>query len=227
MRQLFTILFVLAATAMAAQTDRQYIRQGNKLFREGNYDKAEVAYRKAAEKNPRNPQAAYNLGTALMAQKKDSAAVEQLQKAGKMETSPVRRAAAYHNVGVICQSHKMFSEAIEAYKEALRNNPADDETRYNLELCKRQLKNQPQKGGGGDDDKKDQNKDKDKQDQKQNQDKKDQDKQDQQKQQQQPQMSKENAEQLLEAARQQEKQTQERMKDAMRQPNRRQLEKNW
>jgi len=220
---------MLIALTAAAQTDRQYIRQGNKLFRAGNYDKAEVAYRKAVEKNPRNPQAAYNLGTALMAQKKDSAAVEQLQNAGKMETSPIRKAAAYHNVGVICQSHKMYGEAIEAYKEALRNNPHDNETRYNLELCKRQQKNQ-QQNGGGQDDKKDQNKDdKQKQDQQNQDEKKDQQKQDQQKkqQQQQPQMSKENAEQLLEAARQQEKQTQQRMKDAMKQPNRRSLEKNW
>ena len=66
----------LALTLMAnAQTDRQLIREGNRLFYKQQYDKAEVMYRKAVAKNPSNPQAVYNLGCALMMQSKDSAAV--------------------------------------------------------------------------------------------------------------------------------------------------------
>ncbi len=220
-----TALVLLSSTAFA-QTDRQYVRDGNKAFRAGDYANAEVAYRKAVEKNPRNPQAVFNLGNALFAQKKDSAAVQQYEQAAKLETNPKRRAISYHNIGVVCQSHKMYSEAIDAYKEALRLTPNDDETRYNLALCKRQQKNQ---------NKQDQNKQQQKQDNKDknkdNKDKQQQDKQqkqqDKQKQENKDKMSKENAEQLLNAAVQQEKNTQERMKKAMRQPNSRKLQKNW
>ncbi len=225
-----TLLLLLLATGVQAQSDRQLVRQGNRQFRQGNAAEAEVSYRKAVEKNGRNPQANYNLGNALMLQRKDSLAVTQYDKAAKLETNPLRRAQAYHNAGVICQQQQMFSEAIEAYKEALRNNPADDETRYNLELCKRQQKQQQQNQQNQDKDKQDKDKqDQQKQDQqKQEQDKKDQEqKQQQQQQQQQQQMSKENAEQLLNAAMQEEKQTQERMKKAQQQPTQRRREKNW
>ena len=216
-------ILLLVAVGMQAQSDRKMIRQGNKLYRKGNVAEAEVSYRKAVERNERNAQANYNLGNALMGQRKDSLAITQLEKAAKLETNPLRRAQAYHNMGVICQQHRMFGEAIEAYKEALRNNPTDNETRYNLALCKRQQQDQQQDQNQQNKDNKD---NKDKQDQ---QKQKQQQKQDEQKQEQQQkqQMSKENAEQLLNAAMQEEKQTQERMKKAQQQPQKRRLEKNW
>ena len=222
------LLVLLVSTTIQAQTDRMLVRHGNKQFRAGNYAEAEVSYRKAVEKNPRNAQAIYNLGNALLGQRKDSAAVSQFEQAAKLETNPIRKSQAYHNIGVICQGQKQFAQAIEAYKESLRNNPADDETRYNLELCKRQQQQQQQNQDQQNKDNKDQ-KDKDKKDQqKQDQDKKDQQKQNQQQQQQDKhQMSRENAEQMLNAAIQEEKQTQERMKKAQQQPNRRSLQKNW
>ncbi len=220
---LFSCFSPLSSTA---QTDRQYIRQGNKLFRSGDYPNAEVSYRKAIEKNPRNPQAVFNLGNALMAQKKDSAAVVQFESASKLETNPLRKAKAYHNMGVVCQSHKMYGEAIEAYKNALRLNPEDNETRYNLVLCKHQQQKQQQKQQqnqqGNDEKKQDNKKDQQKQDQQK-------DQQDDKKQQEQPkpQMSKENAEQLLNAAIQNEKQTQDKLQKAQQQPQRRTIQKNW
>ena len=225
-KTLAVLVLLMVGMSMSAQSDRRYIRQGNKLFRAGQYADAEVLYRKAIEANKQNPQAVYNLGNALMAQKKDSAAVVQFQEAAKLQKNPLRRYLSYHNIGVVCQTKQMFKDAIEAYKEALRLNPHDNQTRYNLELCKRQLKNQPQ-GGGGSDDKKDEKKDQ-KQDQQQQQQNKD-DKKDEKKEQQQqkPQMSKENAEQLLNAALQQERQTQQRMQEQQRQQGRRRLQKNW
>ena len=221
---IFSMLQLFIATANA-QADRQHIRQGNKLYRQEKYDKAEVEYQKALAANQRNPQAIYNLGCAMMMQQKDSAAIVQFENAGKLETDKRRKSMAFHNMGWICQKHQMYAEAIEAYKESLRNNPDDNETRYNLALCQRQQKkNQQNQGGGG----KDEKKQDDEQDKK---DKKDQNQQqDQQKQQQQPpkdQMSKENAEQLLNAAMQEEKATQQRMKKSMQHPNRRRLQKNW
>lgn len=224
--QMMLLLLVLASgNVVMAQGDRNHIRQGNRQFRLGDVEKAEVEYRKAIGSNDRNAQAVYNLGCALMAQQKDSAAVVQFEKAAKMETSKLRRFMSHHNMGVICQRHQMYSEAIEQYKQALRLNPHDHETRYNLELCKRQMKNQNQN----------QNQNKDNQDNKDKKDKKEQNKNDDQKQekqqQQQPksneEMSKENAEQLLQAALQEEKQTQQKLKKAMKQPQRRNIQKNW
>ena len=216
-------ILLLVAVGMQAQSDRKMIRQGNKQYRKGNVAEAEVSYRKAVERNERNAQANYNLGNALMGQRKDSLAITQLEKAAKLETNPLRRAQAYHNMGVICQQHRMFGEAIEAYKEALRNNPTDNETRYNLALCKRQQQDQQQDQNQQNKDNKD-NKDKQDQQKQEQQQKQDEQKQEQQQKQQ---MSKENAEQLLNAAMQEEKQTQERMKKAQQQPQKRRLEKNW
>ena len=223
-----TLMLLMVAMSVSAQTDRQYIRQGNKQFDAGDYPNAEVSYRKAVEKNPKNPQAAYNLGNALLAQKKDSAAIEQFQNASKLETNPLRKYQSFHNIGVICQSHKMYGEAIEAYKNALRLNPTDDETRYNLILCKHEKQKQDQNKQNQDQNKNDQKKDDQKDQQKQDQNKdKDKDKKEDKQQEQKPQMSKDNAEQLLNAAMQQEKQTQDRLKKAQQQPQRRNIQKNW
>ena len=221
-KSVVTIFLLMITVSTFAQTDRQYLRQGNKQFNAGDYANAEVSYRKALEKNPRNPQAIYNLGNALMAQKKDSASIEQFQNAAKLETNPLRKYQSFHNIGVICQSHKMYGEAIEAYKSALRLNPDDDETRYNLVLCKHQKQKQDQKKQDQQQNKNDQKKDDQKEQQQQ-----DQKKQDKQQEKPKPQMSKDNAEQLLNAAMQQEKQTQDRLKKAQQQPQRRNILKNW
>ena len=222
------ILLTVVSTAFA-QNDRDYIRSGNRLYRAKKFDKAEVEYRKALSVNTENPQAVYNLGCALMMLQKDSVAVLQFERASQLETNKFRRAKSNHNMGVVFQNHKMYDKAIEAYKKALRDNPNDDQTRYNLALCKKLLKNQPKNN-----DKNNDNKDKDKKQDKDNKDKerdtnKD-DKDDKQKQQNPPQneqMSKDNAEQLLNAAMQDEKQTQQRLQKAMQQPRRSRNNKNW
>ena len=175
------LLLLIVPTLAFAQSDRHFIRTGNKLYRNQNYPKAEVEYRKAMSQNGSNAHAVYNLGNALMMQQKDSAAIVQLENAGKMEANKTRKAMAYHNIGTICQRHQLYGDAIKAYEEALRNNPNDNETRYNLALCKRLNKN---------------NKEQQKQQQQQQQ--KEQQKEQKQKEKQQPkpkeQMSKENAE---------------------------------
>ena len=217
-----TLLFALGTVGAFSQNDRTYIRQGNRQFRMGNADKAEVEYRKAIVKKNNNPQANYNLGCALMQQQKDSLAMVQFDKASKMETSKFRRSMSYHNMGVIAQRHQQYGLAIKCYQEALRLNPNDNETRYNMILCKKLMKNQNQPQQNQNQNKND--KDKNKQDQ-------DKQKQDQQKQennpQKQEQISKDNAERMLDAADQQEKATRKKMETAMSQPQRRNLQKNW
>lgn len=227
-KYILLILLVFASvTQMQAQADRQFIRNGNKLYRQQNYAKAETEYRKALSKNARNTQAMYNLGCALMMQQKDSAAIVHLQNAGRSEQSPRRKAMAYHNIGVICQGHQMYGEAIEAYKESLRNNPSDNETRYNLALCQRLQKKQKQNGGKNNQKNKNKKDNKNQQNKQKNNNQNKQDQNNQQKQQPKDQMSKDNAQQLLNYAIQQEKATQERLKRNEQQPQRRRLQQNW
>jgi len=223
MNRYIILLFFISICLVdaSAQADRQFIRSGNKLYRMQEYSKAEAEYRKSVAVNPDNSQALYNLGCALMMQQKDSAAVEEYQKAARVEKSPMRKAKIFHNIGVICQNRKMFGEAISAYKESLRNNPNDNETRYNLALCKRQQKkqnNKPQQNKNKDDKQNKNNKEKQQKQKNQQQHKN---------QQKQEQMSKDNAEQLLNAAMQAEKETKKRMQDESRHSRSRKLEKNW
>lgn len=207
--------------AVSAQNDRQLIREGNRLYRQKQYAQAEVLYRKAIAKKADNPQAVYNLGCALMMQQKDSAAIVQYENATKLEKNKLRQSKSWHNIGVMCQSHKMYGDAVRAYEQSLRLNPSDDETRYNLALCKQLNKNNPQQDKNQQD-KKNEEKEDDK-GQQQKKDKKDQQKEEQPKEQ----MSKDNAERLLDAAVQNEKATQQRLKKALQQPRKKQLQKNW
>lgn len=156
---LLLIMLLLAFQDATAQTDRKLIRQGNRQFRNQHYEEAEATYRKASAANAQNPEAQYNLGCALMAQQKDSMAMKCFQNSAQLHTDKQRKAQAYHNMGVILQQKKQFGEAAEAYKAALRNNPKDNETRYNLALCLKQMKNQPKQNQNQ---KKDENKDKNK-----------------------------------------------------------------
>lgn len=242
-RHIAVIAFMLGVGAISAsaQSDRRFIRSGNRDMRGGAEDaptKAEIKYRKALSANSANPQALYNLGCALMAQKKDSAAIDMFSKAANIETSKERRAMCYHNAGVILQGQRQYGAAIEQYKKALRLKPHDNETRYNLVLCQRQQKNNPDNNKNNSNNnsnnnknsknnqndknnKKDNNNDKNN---KNNNNKNDQEKQPQQ---QEGQMSKENAERLLEAAMQNEKATQQRMKKAVSRSQKRNLQKNW
>lgn len=226
---IFFSLFTIGAHADNRQA-RKYIRQGNSLYRQGKQHEATVAYFKAVNADSTDARAQYNLATSMfpdnwkMVQKEQTdTMVQTLIKAAELEQNPLRRSKAFHNVGTIFQNAKEFKMAIEAYKNALRSNPNDDESRYNLVLCQRQLKNDDQ-NQSGDNGQNQEQEDKQQQDQQQQQQQQQQDQQ--QQQQQEPPMSKENAEQLLNAAMQEEKKTQEKMQQ-MQQGKRRQIEKNW
>lgn len=231
-------LMVLGLAKVGAQNDRNFIRQGNRAYHKQKWAAAETQYRKAISKNQKNAQAVYNLGCALMMQQKDSMAMIQFENASKQETNKMRRARSYHNMGVVMQQHQQYAQAIGCYENALRCNPQDNATRYNLALCKKLLKNQKQnkqndknknknKDKNKDKQNKDQNKDQNKGKNKNDKNKNNQNKNNQQNQNNQDKMSKDNAEQLLNAAIQQEKDTKRKMQKAMSQPRRKQYEKNW
>lgn len=238
-----TVAFLLVGGTNAdAQTDRNLIRQGNRAFKFQKWAAAETQYRKAISKNQKNPQAIYNLGCALLAQQKDSLAMVQFGNAAQLESNIFRRSKSYHNMGVVMQNHREYAQAIEYYKMALRCNPQDNETRYNLALCKKLLKNNQQnqnnknnkdknKNDKNKDKKNDKNKNKDgqnKNDQNKDKQNKNQDKNNSDKNKQnQEKMSRDNAEQLLNAAIQQEKATKRKMQKAMSQPRRKVYDKNW
>ena len=238
-----TVAFLLVGgTNAVAQTDRNLIRQGNRAFKSQKWAAAETQYRKAIFKNQKNPQAIYNLGCALLAQQKDSLAMIQFGNAAQLESNILRRSKSYHNMGVVMQNHREYAQAIEYYKMALRCNPQDNETRYNLALCKKLLKNNQQnqnnknkkdknKNDKNKDKKNDKNKNKDgqnKNDQNKDKQNKNQDKNNSDKNKQnQEKMSRDNAEQLLNAAIQQEKATKRKMQKAMSQPRRKVYDKNW
>ena len=135
-----TLLFLLvASSAFAQKTERDYLRSGNKLYNDSLLS-SEVDYRKALEINPKSTDAMFNLGNSLLMQQKAKEAMEQFESASKVEKDKDKLAQIYHNMGVILQSSKQYPQCIEAYKESLRNNPKDDETRYNLALAQKLLK---------------------------------------------------------------------------------------
>lgn len=231
------VVFLLSAVAVSAQKEeRDYIRKGNRLFNDSVFVDAEVNYRKALEVNPKSSVSMYNLGNTLSQQQKFQDAMEQYVAAGNIEKDKMKLAHIYHNMGVLFQAGKDYAKAVDAYKMSLRNNPTDDETRYNLALAQKMLKDQ-QQNQQNQDQNQDQNKDQQKQDQKQdqNKDKQNEQKQDEKKDQQQPpksekqnnQMSKENAEQLLNSVMQDEKDVQDKVKKQQKVLQGGRLEKDW
>lgn len=235
-KYILSVVFLLLAAGVSAQkAERDYIRKGNRLFNDSVFVDAEVNYRKALEVNPKSTVSMYNLGNTLSQQQKFQDAMEQYVSASNIEKDKMKLAQIYHNMGVLFQAGKDYAKAVEAYKMSLRNNPADHETRYNLALAQKMLKDQQQNQQN-----QDQNQDKDQQqnqDQKQdqNKDKQNDQKQDEKKDQQQPpkpekqdnKMSKENAEQLLNSVMQDEKDVQDKVKKQQKVLQGGRLEKDW
>jgi tetratricopeptide (TPR) repeat protein len=230
-------IYSLAMIAMNtfAQKERKYIRQGNKEFENANFENSEVSYRKAVDlEEKKSHEPAFNVGDALYKQEKYEDAIEQFNSLVDVEVSKEEKAKIYHNIGnSLLQSNKL-KESIDAYKNALRNNPNDMETKYNLAYAQKKLEEQKQQNQ---DQNKDQNQDKDKQDQNQDQQNKDQNKDEQEKNkdqnqqdkqnQQQPQISKEDAERILQALANDEKDTQKKVKEQQAAAAKVKVEKEW
>lgn len=227
-RYIMLMLAMISIASHAQKTEREYLRSGNKQYNDSLYVDAEINYRKALDVNPESADAMYDLGNTLLMQEKGKEAIEQYENSARLEKDKSKLAEIYHNMGVILQMSKQYAECIEAYKESLRNNPHDDETRYNLALAQKMLKDQQQQQQNQDQNQQ-QKQEQQKDDQQQNKDQQDQqNKQQQQNQQQQnqDQISKENAEQLLNAVMQDEKNVQDKVKKQI-QLRGKKLEKDW
>lgn len=223
-----------------AQKEKKFIFEGNKQYAAGNYSEAEKSYARALIKNKDSYKATFNLGNAYYQQGKYEEAAQQFQLLTHRATSKDSLAKAYHNLGNALMQLKKYQEGANAYKNALKNNPNDEDTRYNLAYAQQMLKQQQQqnkdnKDKKDDKDNKDQkdeeNKD-DKDKEKKEQDKKDQeekDKKDENKEEEKPkkeEISKEDAQRLLDALQNDEKNLQDKHKKG-KTGVKIQIEKDW
>jgi tetratricopeptide (TPR) repeat protein len=228
MKQLIltTIILLNWSAILPAQNEYPQIRAGNKQYKEGKFKEAEIDYRKALETAPKSHKGEYNLGNSLYRQNNwEEAGRSYLNSAGKMKDNDVeQKAAALHNLGNSMLKAEKYAEGIEAYKQSLRLNPADQDTRYNLSYAMRKLQQQQQqqKSDQSKDDKQD-NKDKQQQNQPQDQNNQQDDKQQQQKQQ----ISKQDAERMLQALKNDEQKTIDKVKKQKVKPVQVQVEKDW
>lgn len=243
-------LLVLSSAVALAQTDRKEVRAGNRQFKKGNWQKAEIEYRKAQVKDSLSFAANYNLAGALYKENNFDEAGKSLEKLKDVAPASEHAADYFYNLGNIAVQKKDWKAAVDAYKRSLLQNPDDLDAKENYAYAKQMLKNEEQQGGGGggndqqnnqdqqqnqnnnDQDKnKDQNQD---QDQKQNNDQnKDQNQGDQPKPQQgdgqgEAKISPQQAQQMLKAVQAREKETQDKVnKEKAALLKSRQKEKNW
>ena len=235
-----TVCLLCVGTITGQKAERERIREGNKLYNQDKFTEAEIAYRKSIEVNPRSIEGAYDLGNALYKQQKYPEAVEQYSLIASqserllMENAENvnRLAQVFHNLGNIGMQNKDYAQSIEAYKQSLRLNPSDNETRYNLALAQKLLENQENEEEEQEEQQDQQQDQQDQQQDDQNQNQQPPEQQDDQQQEQPPpqndNMSRENAQQILDAFLQDEKETQEKVKQAQeRQRERRRADREW
>ena len=221
-------LNLLIASVVMAQQENPFIRQGNKQYEEGKYKEAEIDYRKALEKKPASAKGSYNLGNSLYQQGNYEDAMRNFSEAERMmkDSDVTKRASSLHNLGNALLKGDKLDESIEAYKQALRLNPKDEYTRYNLAYAlnqQQQQQQQQQQGGDDKDDNKDDNKDEQSQQSNQPQD----EDQQQDKPRDKPQISKQDAERMLQALENDEQKTLEKVNQQKAKGTPVQIEKDW
>ena len=226
----YILFLVLFSAAGLGQSGKKDVREGNRNFKEKEYEESEVSYRKAINKEADLFDANFNLGDALYKQEKYDEAANEFNGLASRDGSNKELAKTYHNLGNSLLKSQKIEESIAAYKSSLRYYPDDQETKYNLSYAKDLLKEQQQKKEQ-DKNKDQQEQDKDKQDQQEN-DQQEQNKNEQQKdkqeQQKQPQkISKEDANRLLNALANDEKKVQEKVKKAIAKMQKVKTEKDW
>jgi Ca-activated chloride channel family protein len=231
---------LLSGQWLYAQDAKTYVYKGNKLYSEKKYDEAAAEYNKSVSDKKMALKGNFNLGDALYKEKKFDDAAQHFNDIASSTNNQSLQAGAYHNLGNTFLDQKKYQESINAYEKSLLNNPKDDQTRYNLAYAQEKLKQQQQQKKKQDknnqNNKNQQNKDKQKQDQdkkdqdKKNQDNKNQQNKDQQNKQQQQQpdkVSKEDAQRMLDALNNSEKDTQDKLKDKKFKAGKATITKDW
>lgn len=251
MKRLILIWTMMVISVLAfGQNERKHVRSGNKLFFDAvrdttkidsvKFGNAETEYRKALNKKPNDLQWNFNLADAIYKQHRFDEAAGKFGELAEKMTTPGEKARALHNMGNSQLMNQKIDESIETYKKALRQNPTDLDTKYNLayaQLLKKKQQEQQQQNQDQDQNKDQDKQDQDKQDQNkdqqdQNKDQQNQDQQNkqdqQQQQQQQNKISKENAEQLLQVLQNDERKIQDKVKKAQAAAAKRtKTEKEW
>jgi tetratricopeptide (TPR) repeat protein len=234
---LIIILIIIYSQALYGQVDKKYIRQGNREYEKNKFSESEILYRKATDKNKNAPDAVFNTGDALYKQNKFEDAGKQFIENLNMNEDKNKKSAAMYNLGNSLLKANKVQESIEAYKGSLKLTPDNPKAKYNLayaqDLLKQQQK-QKQQQQQQNKDKQDKDKDQSKKDQKdQNKENKEQEKNDKQnedqkqQQDQQQRMSKDDAQRLLNALANEEKNVQEKVKLAKAAKERVRTVKNW
>ncbi len=222
-RILLTFMFLIFTYVIYAQSDKKYIREGNREYSKNNFPESEISYRKALDKNKQSPNAVFNVGDALYKQKKYEDAGKQFIESTSQNEDRNKKAAGLYNLGNSLLQAKKIKESIDAYENSLRLKPNNMQAKYNLayaqDLLQKQKQQQQQQQQDKDkNDQNKQNKQNNKQDQNDNKNQKnnqqkDQNNSDKQNQQpQQQQISKEDAQRLLNALANDEKKVQEKVK---------------
>ncbi|WP_179344454.1 tetratricopeptide repeat protein [Winogradskyella ursingii] len=167
---LFIITLLIGFTSVAQTQDKTQLKaqkratdlvyKANELVEEDNYVEAEMEYRKALSEAPNKTVGAYNLAHSYYKKGSYDEALFRTKEAARTATTKDEKHRAFHNLGNILMQNELCKEAVEAFKNALRNNPKDEETRYNYALAKDCA--DQQKDGGGEDDKEDKDKEEEK-----------------------------------------------------------------
>lgn len=222
----FLSLFILVVPLLAnAQKERKYIRDSYQMYHDSLFEQAQEASVKAMAANPESYEANYNYANALYQQQKYDEALEKYGQMAAKESDKARLAQLYHNMGNCHLAKKEVDKALDHYKKSLRNNPSDDETRYNY-IAASKMKDQNQDQNQQQQQQQNQNQQQQQQEQQQQQQQDQQQQQQNQQQQQQQEMSREEAERLLQALQNDENKLQEERKKAQ-QGQKRKIEKNW
>src|SRR5690554_390235 len=205
------LLLTAAASNTAAQEERPHVRRGVALLEQERFAEAEAEFRSALQLKPSSFEAAYNLGTALFRQEKYDEALQQLQATTPFANDDKQRLASlFHNLGNSYLFGQNIDQSIEAYKQALRHNPLDDETRYNL-IAAMKLKDEQEEQEEEQQDQQEQEQQEKEQEQQEQEREQVQQEQQQQQQQESEGSSRENAERLLQALEEDEKELVEKM----------------
>ncbi len=224
-------IILVSSHVLFAQGGRKHIREGNRHYNQENFQKSELEYRKALEQNRSSVEGLFNLGAAMYRQEKFGEAAKNFSKVPENLKDPLSISSFYHNLGNSLLQSQQVEESIEAYKHALRHNPADNETRYNLAYA-HQLLNQQQNRDQNQQQNQDKQNNQDQEDNKEQNDRKEDQKQEnQQNPEQQPErserISREDAERLLQALENEERKVQDKLKREQAADKSVRVIKNW